>query len=575
MAEVKEPVQEQDVPTGTQTPSEKVVYGEDAQAEAFVRRAGPLAKLRQMPKKKRKKLIRWLVILLAAAVGVAALMKLLGKKGEQAGEVITNTVEYGSITSTVEGSGLTRAKKSEAITIATAGTVQEVFVAEGDRVTAGTPLFTIDSPAARTAVQTAQSQLDGYQKQLTAMQKDIAGLNLSAAYAGKLMDTVKLQKGDTIDKGTKVATLVDDTHMLLKQYYSYAYAGQIKAGQTASVSIPALMSTLSGKVESVHMVSRITPEGSRLFEADVIVTNPGSLTADMAASATLTAGGETIYPYEAGKLEYYRTSDLKSTVSGTVLSSNLIDYLNVSGGQVLVRIDGLDSENEMFTLQQQLETAQQDLKKAQDNLDNCSAKAPIDGTVMGLSIAPGDELTGSATTVVTIADTAVMLIDATVDERSISYVQTGMSVDITDWNGNTYFGTVESVSLSSKVENGVASYPMTISVDNSEGTVMNGSNVNYSLLASQNDNCLVLPIQCVKDFTLDDGSTATVVFVQSTSRPDDAIDLPVWPEDVPADGYFAVPVETGINDDSNIEIKSGVEEGTTVFTAKQVTSSWG
>ena len=524
-------------------------------------------------KKKRKKWLRWVILAVVVAAGIFGLIRLLGGSKDDS-QVITNTVQTGAITSKVEGSGLTKAKNSEAITLTTAGTVQEVYVAEGDHVTAGTPLYSIDSPAARTAVQTAQATVSGYQKQLNSMQKDIAGLNLAAPYAGKLLDTVKLQAGDSISKGTKVATLVDDTKLRLQQYYSYAYINEIKAGQTAAVSIPSLMASVTGKVESVHKVSRITPEGSKLFEADIVLTNPGTLTADMAASATLSVGGDAVYPYEAGKLAYARSTDLKTTVDGTILSSSLMDYLTVSAGQVLVRIDGEDSENQIFTLQQQLESSRQDLTKAQKNLDNCNAKAPIAGTVMGLTIAPGDELTGTAATILTIADTSVMLIDATVDERNVSYVQVGMSVDITDWSGNTYTGTVESVSLSSKVENGVASYPMTISVDNSAGTVVNGSNVNYSLVASQNDSCLVLPIQCVKYVQLDDGSTGTVVFVQSDKKPDGAIDLTVPVDGIPS-GFWPVPVEIGISDDYNVEIKSGVEEGTTVFTAVQTTNSWG
>ena len=103
------------------------------------------------------------------------------------------------------------------------------------------------------------------------------------------------------------------------------------------VSIPALMTSVPGTVEAVHMVSRITPEGSKLFSAEIVVDNEGALTADMVASATATVNGETVYPYEAGKLEYYRTGDLISTVDGTVISSNLVDYLQVTPGQVLVQ----------------------------------------------------------------------------------------------------------------------------------------------------------------------------------------------------------------------------------------------
>lgn len=89
----------------------------------------------------------------------------------------------------------------------------------------------------------------------------------------------------------------------------------------------------------------------------------------MVATATATVGGDTVYPYEAAKLEYYRVGDLNSTVSGTVISSRLVDYLSVTPGQVLVQIDGEDSETEIFTAQQNLAEAQKKLESAQKNLD--------------------------------------------------------------------------------------------------------------------------------------------------------------------------------------------------------------
>ena len=528
------------------------------------------ASRKPMSPKKKRKLIRRIVALVIVAALAAAGFKFLGGKGKEEAQVITDFVSYGAITSTVEGSGITKAKNSETITLTTAGTVQDVMVTEGEQVTAGTPLFTIDSEAARTAVQKAESDLKGYEKQLNTLQKDIAGLNLSAGYPGKLMDVVTLNPGDTISKGQKVATLSDDTRLRLTQYYSYAYEGAIYQGQSVNVSIPALMTTLTGTVEAVHMVSRITPEGSKLFSADIIVKNPGSLTADMTASATLTVNGETVYPYEAGKLAYYRTGDLCSTVNGTVISSSLIDYLQVSEGQVLVRIDGEESESEIFSLQQNVEEAQKALDTARKNLENCSAVAPIDGTVIGLMLQPGMEIEAN-TAAITIADTSTIMVDATVDERNVSYVKPGMMVTIDQW-GSTFMGTVESVSLNSKAENGVASYPMVITVDNYDGTLMTGSYVNYSLVASENDNCLVLPIQCVKSVLLEDGSAGSVVFVKG-DRPDNAIELTVEVDGVPKD-FWPVPVEIGLSDDYNVEIKSGVEEGMEVFTTVRTESSW-
>ena len=511
-------------------------------------------------RKKRKKTVRRIIAaVLVLAVGFT-LFKKFGKKAGEA-EVGTAIVDYGSITSMVDGSGMVKAKKSESITLATAGTVGDVFVTEGQKVAAGDPLFTYDSPDAEKKVREAKTNIEGYQKQLNAAYKDIAKLNLTAPYAGKLLETVKLTVGDEVG-AQKVATLVDDTQMRLTQYYSYAYQGELYAGQTVQVSVPALMSSIDGRVEKVHMVKRVTSEGSELFSVEIVVPNAGVLAKDMAASATVVVNGETVYPYEAGKLDYYRTSEL-SIPAGTVAATNLIDYLSVSAGQLLVQVNGENTENTIFDLEQSLQKAQKELEDAEKNAAYANAVAPIDGMIIGLSIMPGQEITSSATAL-TISDTNTVTISATVDERNVSYLKVGMGVNLNQW-GNPSFGTISSVSFSSSVNNGVATYPFTIEADNSDGTLQINSNINYNLTASQSDNCLVLPIQAVRTVGLEDGTSATVVYLKADRQPDNAIELPYSDETIP-EGFYPVQVEIGIQDNNNVEIKSGVEQGDEVFT---------
>lgn len=511
-------------------------------------------------RKKRKKTVRRIIAaVLVLAIGFT-LLKKFGKKDGEA-EIGTAIVDYGSITSMVSGSGMVKAKKSESITLATAGTVGDVFVTEGQKVAAGDPLFTYDSPDAEKKVREAKTNIEGYQKKLNAAYKDIAALTLTAPYAGKLLETAQLTVGDEVG-AQKVAKLVDDTRMRLTQYYSYAYQSELYAGQTVQVSVPALMATVEGTVEKVHMVKRVTSEGSELFSAEIVVPNAGVLAKDMAASATVEVNGETVYPYEAGKLDYYRTSEL-SIPAGTVVATNLIDYLSVSAGEPLVQVNGENTENTIFDLEQSLQKAQKELEEAEKNAAYANAVAPIDGMVIGLSITPGQEITASATAL-TISDTNTVTISATVDERNVSYLKVGMGVDLNQW-GNPSFGTISSVSLSSSVNNGVATYPFTIEADNADGTLQINSNINYNLTASQSENCLVLPIQAVRTVGLEDGTSATVVYLKADSMPDNAIELPYSDETIP-EGFYPVQVEIGIQDNNNVEIKSGVEQGAEVFT---------
>ena len=202
-------------------------------------------------------------------------------------------------------------------------------------------------------------------------------------------------------------------------------------------------------------------------------------------------------------------------------------------------------------------------------IDN--AVAPIDGKATCLTDQPSDEI-NTQQPILTISDTSSLIVNATVDERNISYIKPGMMVDLDQW-GNAAMGIVESVSLSSTVNNGVATYPMVVSMDNADGMIQVNSNIQYSLIAKQNDNCLVVPIQCVHNGSLEDGTAVKVVYVGG-ERPDNALEGVIVAEEIP-EGFWPVEVEIGISDNYNVEIKSGVEEGTEVFTQTQVVEAWG
>lgn len=531
-------------------------------------------KQRKKLSKKQKRIITLVVVLAVAAAIVTALSKFLSG-GEGEAEIMTQPVGYGSITSTVEGLGTAKAKESKAINITTAGTVLDVFVNEGDQVQAGTKLFTIDSPNARTAVDKARQDVEARQKEVDQLIEAGDNLTVRAEFAGKLIEVKDIPEvGEEIGSGTPLATLVDDRTLKLEQYYSYAYESDIYPGQSVTVSIPAVMEQLPGRVAEVNKVSRISPEGSRLFQVMIELTNPGTLGADMAASAVIEANGQTIYPYEQGTLKYNRSIDVATKVSGKVEWEHILNYMDVSAGQELMRITGDKNDVELYNAREALKTAEEDLKKAEENLANLNAVAPISGTVIGLAITPGMEIQAN-TAVISIADTTTIQVTAQVDERNISYIKAGMFVDINQW-GNTYSGFVETVSLNPEYVNGAAMYPATILVDNTEGQMYTGGSVTYSLVASESENCLVLPIQCVKYVPdPETGENLSVVFVETAERPENAVDVDISSLNVPEEGFFAVPVETGISDKYNVEILSGVNEGDIVFMQKLQNNSWG
>jgi multidrug efflux pump subunit AcrA (membrane-fusion protein) len=529
--------------------------------------AGPAVMEPQLKKRKKKnKTVRIIVtigIILIVLAGIAFGLYKLFYKDTANKEILRDIVQRGSIQSTVTGSGVTKAMDSASITLSSGGTVLEVFVKEGDLVHAGDPLYTIDSTEALAAVDEAQKVVDNYEKQLQAIADSYNYLSVTADYSGTLLDTADIKVGDDVAIGRKIATLVDDSKMKLVLYFNYAYEDAIHKGQTAVVSIPSTMSQLNGTVTEINYVRKITPEGAILFQAVISVDNPGTLTADIGATATLTSdSNETIYPYEAGKLAYNRTTDIVTKATGKAGVVNLLSYASVKAGALLLKLDAEDNEEQVAQIENQLKDAREKLQKAQENLNNFNAVSPLDGTVLFCALTPGVQVQ-TGTVAINIADTTVMTVEAQIDQLNITYVKPGMMCQITQWgrNGQEFFtGTIESVSLEGKFENGYSYYPAVIKVDNPEGKMMSGMYVDYNLVASQSDNCLMVPVQAVK-YT----ESGACVFVETETKPENALDAELLGLPVP-EGFYAVPVTVGLSDNTFAEIVDGVEEGTVVFT---------
>ena len=451
------------------------------------------------PKKKRKgrgKTIAGILIVAAIAIALVVLVwYFVFREDGSKGEVMTDFVTRGSIQSMVEGSGTTKAKDSATVTPGS-GTILELFVQEGDQVTAGQQLYRMDDTTARDAVTEAQKSVDNCNKELQAVYDKIAELSITAPHAGNLREVADLKVGDTVNEGDTIATLVNDTKLRLSLYYSYAYEGDIKVGQTAQISIPAIMAPVTGKVEQINKVRFVSPEGATHFEVVLVLDNPGTLAEGMDASAGLTAAdGTPIYPYQNGKLEYYESTKITAKATGPVERVSLLNYGDVKAGQLLVQLGAKDTDEEIASKENALKAAQEKLEEATKELEKYNAVAPIDGTVLQCSLTEGQEVSSGQG--ITIADTSQMIIEIQVDERNARYIKAGMMVDINQY-GTPYVGIVESVSMTASGENGVASIPAVVTVDNYDGSMIPGTYAEYSIVASESEDCLTVPVQAVK-----------------------------------------------------------------------------
>lgn len=514
---------------------------------------------------KRKKLIKRIVWLSVSAVVVGGIAYGLFKLFSAKEEVVYSTAvaSYGPVESMIYGSGSTKAKQSEDITVSAKGEVKEVYVNTGDSVKAGTPLFSIKGESLEEDLEAAEKELKDYEEQIADINENIANLSLTAPFDGKALDvTVKLD--DVVTVGQKLGTYIDDSKMRLKLYFSYAYEKDIKKGMTAQVSIPSTMASVKATVEKVELIKKVTAEGTMLFEVSLVMDNPGTLTKDMPATATISSSaGEKMMPSDTGKLENYRETDISAKAAGTVTAVNMHDYYSFSEGALLLSLKNDDYGTQLKTLETSMAKARQKMSDVQEQYASLEKKASFDGVVVSSTLVPGQTVE-AGTTVMSIANLSDMTIEAQVNEIDISKVSVGMNVTI---NQDTYdgqkqiAGTILSISMQGKNENGVSFFPVIVSVDNSDGSIMPGMSIWFQITAQQKENCLIVPPQALKN--MPDGSLC--VFVKTEEKPENAVDTSQW-EDIVPPGFFAVPVTVGISNETSVEILSGITEGTEVYT---------
>ena len=244
---------------------------------------------------------------------------------------------------------------------------------------------------------------------------------------------------------------------------------------------------------------------------------------------------------------------------------NLLNYANVFEGEELLYLGA-------STIDEKISQQQSKLDEAQKAMNDFNAVAPIDGTVTSCNLVEGQEVK-SGDTVVMISNNVTMLVTITVDDRNISFIKPGSYVDL-NWNGTMYQGLVSSIDMGgAQSGQGMTNYPVTLTVDNYDGSLMDGAYLQYSFITSESESCVMVPAACVQQFPDKDGNRCSVVFVQRDTAPDDIPELE-YPTFEPGqkrtfptqeEGYYPVIVETGLADTQNVEIKSGVEAGDNVF----------
>ena len=140
--------------------------------------------------------------------------------------------------------------------------------------------------------------------------------------------------------------------------------------------------------------------------------------------------------------------------------------------------------------------------------------------------------------------------DASIDQSNITQVKAGQKVDITlDAYPNEHIsGTVSLVALQGTIVSNVTTFTVTAMVDQVTDLLRAGMNANIDIAESEATNVLTVPSEAIKT----SGTMKQVIVPVTTIANTPAQARPATQN---------VTVEVGLDDGTNVEIKSGLKEG--------------
>lgn len=520
--------------------------------------------------------VKIIVALLLVAAALIGFMAYRNSKAKQAAATAktqnTASVERRNITSELSSSGTLAAKDTYSITSLVEGEVLSANFEEGDQVEKDQVLYEIDKSSMETQLTSANNSLEranssyedateDYQDALN----DYSGNTYKATEAGYIKE-LYVNPGDKVSGNTKLADIYSDDVMELRIPFLSGEAAAIGVGNGVTVTLTDTGEQIGGTVKAVANQERVLTGGRLVRYVTISVPNPGGLTDTMRATAQIgDFSGSEDGTFEAS-VDTTMNADLSTGVEVEAVLVNEGDY--VSKGTPMFRMTSKSADkliqsykDALDKAQEPLESAQSKLESTQDSYDNYTITAPISGQVIAKNFKVGDNITkntSNTTVLATIYDLSSLTFEMSIDELDIRKVKVGQKVAVTAdaFEGQSFSGTVTNVSLESTYSNGVSTYPVTVTLDET-GDLLPGMNVDGVITLEEANDVLAIPVDALM--------RGNRVYVK-----DETVTEQQGP--VPA-GFRSVEVETGLTNDSYVEIKSGLSEGDVVYVAESTASN--
>lgn len=524
----------------------------------------------KLPKIEKPKLTKKNIIIVAALFVIVIGASFVFNKvngSEEADTINTASVSKGDLTVSIEGSGVIEPIEMYNITSLATGDILQSDFEEGQEVKKGDLLYVVDTKDIDNDIEKAKVSLEKQQLSHSQATESYAGLYVTTPISGVITECY-VKEGDSVQNGTKIADIINNEYLVLEIPFNSSDAANINVGDTAQVTLENAFYETTGTVQYVSSGEIVIDSGATVSTVKIKVKNPGSITDADKATAII----NNMACNSSGTFDYLEQKTVTAETSGDVVSVNYTTGDKIDAGYVIASLESQSAEVTFKQSELSLKDSELALQNTYDQLEDYNITSPIDGTVIEKTSKAGDTLdsTTKSTTMAIIADMSQLTFDIDVDELDIGSIEVGQKVQVTadSLEGQTFEGTISNISKIGTSNDGVATYPVTVVMENSDG-LMIGMNVNAEIVIESKEDVLQIPSSAlnrgnrvlVKD---EDGTKAASQKESSNKTP--------AREEAP-DGYTYVKVEIGISNTDYVEIVSGLEEGDIVIVPTEETTT--
>lgn len=317
----------------------------------------------------------------------------------------------------------------------------------------------------------------------------------------------------------------------------YNTSGQIEASSEATIA-----SKVSGRVAGVNVkLGDRVEKGQVLFtiesreashnlaesEADLGIKQVGYDTAQVSYDTAAQALND-------AQVNYDRISTLYE--SGAVSKTDLED---ANTKLVNARLSLEQARLSLEQTKQEIDKLHVTISTAQDNLEEYTVTAPISGYIGEIDVDLG-EMVSSSKDVASIVSIDTVKVEASIPESVVNNINLGNKVPvIVDSLNKSVEGTV--TAIAPKADSTTMGYPVEITVANPDGEIKPGMTVKINLVTGTLQNVIAVPVDAVID---KDGQHIVYIVEDSKAK--------------------EVYVETGVSNDSQVEITKGLEVGQSI-----------